>query len=507
MTDNKKIRKSKLEITAPNEIIQSENAKIMLEGLTIISEKDSWNNQKVLMSYLTILDRDTLKRFIRNIMGIKNPMNNTIRIVIAHEYDTSDEYKTTHALVDFGKQYKCTIKNKFDFSGITPVIRGCGILKDFRQVDEFLTFIDPAELFQMRENIHNSIVDGILECKTEIEAIKKYGKNMKVAEIRLIFNNRELKNVDIKLEHPYTYQKEISELIKETPLGRRITCLYGLGNDGKTDLTKHCKALYPDKCKIITMLNCKDLSTIILSWLKKGWKGDTIFVNLAKTKEDHQIYEALEMLADSTGTAQKYEGGEFSYQKCHIILLSNFLPKFNMLSLDRWNISTLDKVFGETIEKINNIYYFINNNGNKKLVPKKITYMSKIILNDKIVGEKEIEIDTIVENIDDSLSMNVILKENDGDKLVKKVIIEITNEDEDCDYESHNRVFKVIDDVIRTKLSLKEAKFLSIKLEKKASRKEKLIRMEKELYDEDEREEIKEIAIRNVRKLKLILKK
>lgn len=111
------------------------------------------------------------------------------------------------------------------------------------------------------------------------------------------------------------------------------------GNIGKSELMKFMKYMAPDDVHIVSGCpNVRNLATILKAATEHGWTGKTIIFDISRSFSDWDIYETIENVSNGVMTATKYEGGTFSWAAVNIFFMSNWLPKTNGLSTDRWFI-------------------------------------------------------------------------------------------------------------------------------------------------------------------------
>jgi hypothetical protein len=111
------------------------------------------------------------------------------------------------------------------------------------------------------------------------------------------------------------------------------------GNIGKSELMKFMKRMAPDDVHIVSGCpNVRNLATILKAATEHGWTGKTIIFDISRSFSDWDIYETIENVSNGVMTATKYEGGTFSWKAVNIFFMSNWLPKTNGLSTDRWFI-------------------------------------------------------------------------------------------------------------------------------------------------------------------------
>lgn len=349
------VRKSQPKKPKPSveEAIEYKDSEIMTKALNNILIKDDedadnydLHNQKILLSYPGLYDKETLSNFIaEKVYGQVSEIKN---IFISHEDHGIPAIDATHVLIDLGKRFRTRNNTYFKYNDMLPTIRLILNKLHWDKAANFLADIDNENEFLKKNSLGKKI--GISKSRKELllEHMEKPSDAPGLLAAYDILHEDEEIEVK-KLEHLYSWQETTLEITEKEPNDRGlIYWFYGKeGAEGKTELVRFLLSLDKNKYKFVNKLGSRDLSNTVKGWIKdEKWKGDTILVNLVRSEENKKIYEGLEMLADHMATAEKYHGGSFTWRKCHILVFSNFLPKLNnTLSVDRWRIFSLYKLW------------------------------------------------------------------------------------------------------------------------------------------------------------------
>jgi hypothetical protein len=139
------------------------------------------------------------------------------------------------------------------------------------------------------------------------------------------------------------WQREMLLELQGEPDTRRIIWIDDYyGNSGKSALAMHLMATNPKDVFFLPDIGkYSDLATIMAGAVKEGWTGKILWVNLVRQAVDHKLYKALEGLRDAHMLATKYKGRVISWPPGWMVVGGNWLPDFNMLSKDRWDIRSL----------------------------------------------------------------------------------------------------------------------------------------------------------------------
>jgi len=147
----------------------------------------------------------------------------------------------------------------------------------------------------------------------------------------------------VKTELLFGWQLALKEwLVNASEDWRTINWLFcAKGDTGKSMFCKHMMDYFPDDFRVLTSLGREaDALNNLGSFLKEGWTGKYLWIDLPRTYEDREtVYTVMEQLKNGSFTATKYAGGTFiTPYRPHIFVSANFLPELNKMSLDRWNI-------------------------------------------------------------------------------------------------------------------------------------------------------------------------
>lgn len=161
-----------------------------------------------------------------------------------------------------------------------------------------------------------------------------------------IYTNMDLPRAivdDFSLDKATDWQKKIIELVNTPADPRKIHWFVDtLGNTGKTTLARHLAITFPNKMLYLSG-KCADIKYGVSEFLKNK-KNDLKFVifDMARTIESKISYQAIEEIKNGIFYSSKYDSGMVVFNRPVIIVLSNFNPKLDALSLDRWDVYYID---------------------------------------------------------------------------------------------------------------------------------------------------------------------
>lgn len=190
----------------------------------------------------------------------------------------------------------------------------------------------PIELLKLPKEIHWEVAKGNLTqnidyCSKEgiivLDTIPIKLKKKKKMELKLI-------NVD----QLFDWQKDIIKIISNEPDDRKIYWFWEpRGKSGKTQFCKFLSYHYdaiPLEGKKNDILFCAaEHESNIYIW------------DLERSMEDYVSYGALEKIKNGYFMCSKYESKPIIRNSPHVIVMANFQPEIEKLSLDRWLIKRI----------------------------------------------------------------------------------------------------------------------------------------------------------------------
>ena len=139
------------------------------------------------------------------------------------------------------------------------------------------------------------------------------------------------------------WEIEVLQLIQQEPDNRTIYWYWSeAGNIGKTTF---CKFLCIKHKACLLSGKGADVRNGALTWKKDfGQYPDLCVFPIPRSfNSDYLSYEALENVKDALFYSGKYEGGTVADPCPHVIVMSNFPPDENRMSLDRWIVKNIDE--------------------------------------------------------------------------------------------------------------------------------------------------------------------
>lgn len=137
-------------------------------------------------------------------------------------------------------------------------------------------------------------------------------------------------------EQLFPWQKDILEMLKEPADDRKIHWFWE--NKGGVGKSKFCKYLiYHHNAMVCTKGKYGDIMNLAYNYedLK------IMVVDVARNSGNRISYDAIEHIKNGTIYNGKYETGQKLINSPHILIFCNFEPDYEMLSMDRWVVSTL----------------------------------------------------------------------------------------------------------------------------------------------------------------------
>ncbi len=142
--------------------------------------------------------------------------------------------------------------------------------------------------------------------------------------------------VDIKWR---AWQQSILEILKTEPDDRSIHWFWEpTGNVGKSFLTKY---LMVKENALICGGKAGDIFHQIAKRLEDGFDIRIAIMDIPRTYMGFISYQAIESLKNGFIISGKYEGGQYSFGRCHVICFANEEPNMDAVSKDRWKINRI----------------------------------------------------------------------------------------------------------------------------------------------------------------------
>lgn len=316
-------------------------------------------NKALLLTYKTHIDKDDLYEKLSSFC------KNKYKIYIAHENGVGDEitpYEHTHVAIDFGDNFQSTNCRIFDWDGIHPNIqkiggRGKGLGKEWKIVCKYVTKEDKTIELAKEDIIEDEKtmiqrVEMIQKCDNLTEALKM---GMTMSEINAIKTIYEANRRRPKWEYLLTpleflevdkwkpFQQDLKKITETKPDDRSVYWIHDTkGHQGKNSFLKWAVKLHGKKYMDVKVMSLGDIMMGIGQEVYDGWEGDTILINLTRTLEDRvTLYQLIEEIKDQIIRWGKFNGGKVVLKLCHVLVFSNELPRFDMLSEDRWIVKQI----------------------------------------------------------------------------------------------------------------------------------------------------------------------
>lgn len=291
-----------------------------------------------LLTYRTHIDKDQYRKWFTSTFGAIKCL------FIAHETGTSTgvEYDHTHVL--FRLERKIDKKNckVFDFQELHPNInpKNPHNFTEWNNALKYLMKDDEDCAEEIREFVPAERVSKIWKSKSIQEAVTRNVQSLNdVRSIIELYKIRPTTVVKPELTlRPI--QQSICNVIDNTNDGRSVIWVYDkIGGVGKSMLARYLCVGEPDKYALAK--NCtsmKDFATVYKNALQRGWTGYCMLFDLTRSVQDYDggLYSCIEAALDGVVTATKYDSDTFFGVPSKVVVLANFLPKLQRLSLDRW---------------------------------------------------------------------------------------------------------------------------------------------------------------------------
>lgn len=184
------------------------------------------------------------------------------------------------------------------------------------------------------EGILHKICDkfSLRECRNE-EALLKYC--VKDGKVESYGFPKAIKIID-KLRD---WQKVVEKICIDEPDGRSINWIYDkIGGSGKS---MFCKYMYvKHKAIVIQGGKLSDIVNIIFNTNMDD--VNCIVIDIPRCTKNKVSYSAIECILNGMITNTKYETGIKVFNSVNVVVMSNFEPELEKLSLDRWKVFKIE---------------------------------------------------------------------------------------------------------------------------------------------------------------------
>lgn len=302
------------------------------------SKKFRLHAQRLLLTYKTHLDKEEFIAWISCKVDIEF-------IRLAHESGEGlTPYEHTHVVLFLKDRWQSNNERILDFNNIHPHIRVLRNKKAGEDAKIYIAKEDP-ENEDLKDNRIESIVGGIQSCKTLNEAYEKYiDKVTDAMGIKTLYEAKERPSIEFDYEPSHEWQLDLMSIIGGKPDPRKIIWIIdNKGNTGKTALAKYLTIHEPERWFLMKHPGTsRDCSTTIAGAIDKGWEAHGVVIDLPRQAEHHiSLYQIIEEIKDGCITTQKYEGRSIVFNTPWVVVMANWKPNKNMLSLDRWIIKEI----------------------------------------------------------------------------------------------------------------------------------------------------------------------
>lgn len=138
----------------------------------------------------------------------------------------------------------------------------------------------------------------------------------------------------------HKWQEEIMTIIEKVPDPRKIHWYWEkTGNVGKSALCKHICMIRKDA--IYVSGKTADIKYAIAEMLENKISPKVVLFDICRSFESQFNYEALESIKNGIFFSTKYESKMLMFNPPHIVIFSNWEPKEDAMSIDRWEITEI----------------------------------------------------------------------------------------------------------------------------------------------------------------------
>lgn len=329
------------------------------------------NNQFLLLTYKSHLPKAAYIKWLKE--ECERP---DAWVRVAHETaDKKNPYRHTHVVIDFGRRVNTRDCHKFCYKNPDdPRVDKCGRIHcHIRRLLGVKAFED-AKVYIGKEDPDNKDLrvakdKGLLKGAALVESIQRaptvnaaLRNNLRrigdAAGIIQIYDFRMSAPVDLYVPsrpvQPWAVELLDAVELNKCPFGDRKIIWYcdHVGGAGKTSLARYLDRLYAgengfDWFVMSAVNEYNQAAHQVAEAMKSGFRFKGFIFECPRGFTHKQgLYQILESFKDGKITSTKYQGRNIMFNTPWVIVMANFWPKANMVSLDRWDIRRIDAQTG-----------------------------------------------------------------------------------------------------------------------------------------------------------------
>lgn len=296
-----------------------------------------FQGQRAMLTYREHLDKENYKAWAG--LNLKGATAH-----VAHE--TSDQevpYDHTHVILEWEKCFQTRDCRRFDYMTIHPNVKPITSREHLMNAYKYLCKQD-HECDYLLELRTSAFSRSVWSCKSLTEALGKVERPSDVLGTIMMYKNKPIKEGPMEsLESPRPWQRRLLSLLETEPDDRSIVWILDLeGGAGKSRL---CRYLEDRRQAIVLtgLSNPRDIAQILRGRLERRDNPRVIIADLSRSYETRDIYNTLEMLKNGRMDSPKYEGASLRWKSGHVVVMANFHPEREKMTLDRWKIFEVSK--------------------------------------------------------------------------------------------------------------------------------------------------------------------
>lgn len=297
-----------------------ENFKLDLKIMDMKAKNFRISNQKLMITYNSHIDKKLLKSFFA---GKSSRLIKSWKCVHTKNF-------FTHVVVDFGVTIDSKNPRFFDYEKIQPIVRIAGNKFEFERAQYFLsTEDDEYNNSKTKKNKCGKIIYESIE--NNVHLFVRWQQDL-FWECNHIKKNK-IKNIIFSENDTIEFPKNKDQ---------KLTWIYsGSKGEGVSFFTNNVTLENSSKYFSCSLSDYQKNTDIIGNAIKNGWSGDTFIVDSTMNKMPEVLYSDMLSIKEGVVLNAKSEITRFKCQ--HVIIFSRFLPKFDEIPIDRWDVRSIDK--------------------------------------------------------------------------------------------------------------------------------------------------------------------
>lgn len=145
----------------------------------------------------------------------------------------------------------------------------------------------------------------------------------------------------------YAWQRKLLNLLLLPVNDRTIYWIYE--EEGKVGKSVLCKKICYEQNALLCAGKAADMKFLVYNQVIKKRPPRIVLFDVPRSNEHYLSYSGMEEIKNGMFCSNKYESGMCIFNNPHMVVFSNFMPKIEKMSTDRWKIL---KIVGDELQEV-----------------------------------------------------------------------------------------------------------------------------------------------------------